>query len=68
MNITGDLPTETVFIKGSITGNRKATKQRLFQLLLLMLGVILGWFLCHFFPLIGHQSEITENLNQVNYV
>ncbi len=57
--------TQKALIYKSIEENNKATKEKLFHLFLVVIGVVLGWFLCYFFPLIEHHIELTGNLHQL---
>ena len=41
----------------------KATKDKLFHFLLVVVGIVLGWILCYYFPLIERHSDFTNILH-----
>ncbi|MVN22770.1 hypothetical protein [Mucilaginibacter arboris] len=54
---------KAVIINKAIQDVNKATQQKLFYLLLVLIGAVFGWLLCYFFPLPEHHSLLIGNLN-----
>lgn len=54
--------TREEIIKKPVEEINKITYEKLFRLLLVVFGMVIGWILCYYFPIVGHYSQFATKI------